>query len=591
MMAEKSRRNHLSAWVLGRAGDVVDDGSDDIPVSVDAMARAAGFVELPPGAGVVVENSAGEIVAASEQAQTILGLSFEQMRGSTLQDPRWASVDESGQFVEAEQHPAMIARRTRSAVRGHVFGVHRPGADAAGRYVWLHVDAVPIVRDSDTAPWVVAALRPVTGEQLQALELGDSERLHRMIAEYSSDMVAWQLVPETTYLWVSSASRKVLGFDPDALIGTHGIDRVHPDDLGPHLAESWQAARGTPPTFTLRMRHADGSYRWIETTSHLLPSAGGRPQQMITAHRDVSDRVAAEHARDTAVRLFETAMTHATIGIAWCRLNGTLARVNPALCTILGRSADELIGCSLTEFATDDGGAFEDAVTAVQAGTLSYHESERQFCRPDATVAWCLTTVIGLPDQSGVIRNILVQLQDITDQKKAAAQLEQAALTDPLTGLPNRTVLEDRLSRALNQARRTGTAVGVLFIDLDQFKRINDSHGHEIGDHLLCEVGIRLSAAVRHTDVIVRLGGDEFVVVREQISDPRQLDDLAEQIADALAKPFVINTHTLTISASIGGAAGANLTANQLLSQADNAMYQAKRDGRNYARNQATQSE
>lgn len=327
----------------------------------------------------------------------------------------------------------------------------------------------------------------------------------------------------------------------------------------------------------MRMRHADGAYRWIETTAHVLPSDGVRPQQMITSHRDVSDRVLAERGRDAAVRMFELAMSHATIGVALRRQDGTLSRVNPAMCRILGRSADELIGHSLKEFATEDSSSFEQAIAAVQAGARSHHEGERQFRRPGGSVAWCLHTVIGLPDESGAISYFLVQLQDITEQKKAIANLEQAAVTDPLTGLPNRTVLEDRLTRALARARRSGTLVGVLFVDLDHFKRINDTHGHDVGDQLLCEIGIRLASAARDTDTIVRLGGDEFVVVRENLSDSEQLDDLAERIDRSLAMPFLGGTRTLGISASIGSAVGADLTATELLSQADESMYRAKR--------------
>lgn len=123
----------------------------------------------------------------------------------------------------------MIARRIGTAVRDHVLGVHRPGSDAPGRHVWLYVDAVPVFRVGDPHPSaVVAAFRPVCGEHLKTLELRDSERLFRMIAEHSSDMVAWQLVSDTRFLWVSPASRTVLGFDPDALIGTFGMDLVHP---------------------------------------------------------------------------------------------------------------------------------------------------------------------------------------------------------------------------------------------------------------------------------------------------------------------------------------------------------------------------
>lgn len=555
-------------------------GPGDAHFSVEEMAKAAGFVTLPPDAGLVVQNADGEIVAASEVAQQILGLSFDQMLGRTSQDPRWAAVDANGQFLEGAEAPAMVARRTRVAVRNRIMGVHRPGSDAAGRHVWLYVDAVPIFSAGDPDPWaVVAAFRPVSDDLLQALELRESERLFRMIAEHSSDMVAWQLVDETTFLWVSPASRTVLGIEPDALIGTYGIDLVHPDDRA-HLAESWQTTSGTVTRFTMRMRHADGGYRWIETTAHVLPPDGDRPQQMITAHRDVSDRVKAERARDAAVRMFELAMSHATIGVAWRRGDGTLSRVNPALCRILGRDAEELIGHSLKEFAAEASSAFEEDIAAVQAGALTHHESERQFRRQDGTVAWCLYTVIGLPDESGAITHFLVQLQDITEQKKAAAQLEHAALTDPLTGLPNRTVLEDRLTRALARARLTNTLVGVLFIDLDNFKRVNDTYGHDVGDQLLCEIGIRLTAGVRDTDTIVRLGGDEFVVVREHLTDRDQLDDLAERMNRSLAAPYVIGNHTLEICASIGSAVGADLTAAQLLSRADEAMYRAKRNRR-----------
>ncbi|WP_165774257.1 bifunctional diguanylate cyclase/phosphodiesterase [Mycolicibacterium sphagni] len=545
------------------------------------MAAAAGFVGLPSDGGIVILNAVGEIMAASAGAQDILGLSLAQLRGRTSQDPRWAVVDELGQLVEGAHAPAAIALRTRTAVRGRILGVHRPRSDPAGYYAWVHVDAVPLVHASGPAPWaVVIAVRPVRGEQRQALELRASERLFRMIAEHSSDMVAWQLLPDTTFLWVSPAARTVLGVDPDFIIGTACIGLVHPDDRA-GLAKSWCAAADVPPKPTVRMQHADGSYRWVEITAHVLPHLNRKPQQMITAYRDVSDRVIAERARDAAVRSFELAMSSSTIGVAWPRRNGTLGRVNPALSRILGRSVDELLGHSLREFAADDDWGLDDPLVIVQTESLGYHESERRFVRPDGTEVWCQYTVIGLRDESDAITNCLLQLQDITAQKTATAQLEQLAVTDPLTGLPNRTVLGDRLTRALDEARNTGTSVGVLFIDLDRFKDVNDTLGHDAGDGLLCEVGIRLTTVVRHTDTVVRLGGDEFVVVREQLSSATELDDLADRINDIFAAPFVINGNPLRVYASIGRvAAGGTFTADQLLSEADEAMYRAKRSGR-----------
>jgi diguanylate cyclase (GGDEF)-like protein len=172
---------------------------------------------------------------------------------------------------------------------------------------------------------------------------------------------------------------------------------------------------------------------------------------------------------------------------------------------------------------------------------------------------------------------VLVQLQDVTARKEAATRLEKAALTDSLTGLPNRAVLEDRLNRALSSARLTGTRVGVLFIDLDHFKDVNDTLGHEVGDTLLKDVGIRLAGTVRHTDTVVRLGGDEFVIVRERVSGAVELDDVADRIQAALATPFLIDGNVVVMAASIGATMGSAGSARELLCRADEAMYRVKR--------------
>lgn len=543
---------------------------------VGDLAAAAGFDELPDDAGIVVQNGHGEIVAVSAQAEEILGLSIDQMRGRTSQDPRWAAVDESGRFLPGADHPAMIALRTREAVVGSIMGVHRPGSDAAGHHVWLIVDAVPLFRGADSAPWaVVAVFRRVTGELLQTLTLRDSERLFRMIAEHSSDMVAWQVVEDSTFWWVSPASETVLGVEPDALIGTRADDRVHPEDRATMAEFLRTAAAGQHRALpvTVRMRHCDGQYRWIEITAHVLESTAPGPVQMITGHRDITDRVLAEHARDAAVRVFQLAIDHATAGVALCTLDGTLTAVNPALCTILGRSAADLVGHSLREFTARGGGVIAPA----KPGVITHQETELRFVRPDGTTVWCLRTVIGLPGAAGRVNHLLVQLQDITSEKKAADQREHATVTDPLTGLPNRAVLQGRLARALAEARGTGTLVGVAFMDLDDFHRVNDTLGRDVGDDLLRAVGLRLLDTVRHSDMVVRLGSDEFVVVRSPLDTVGHLCDLAESLDDAVSQPFSMHGQTLRISASIGTAAGSDVTANQLLVQAGEDMYRVKR--------------
>lgn len=546
---------------------------------IDAFAAAAGLVDLTPDTGIAVQNADGEIVLASAQAQAILGLTFSQMRDRSSQDPRWAAVDEYGRPLPGAQHPSMRAVRSGATVTDAVMGVHRPGSEAPGHHVWLDITAVPLFRPGETEAWVaVVAFRPITGHRLRELQLRDSERVHRMIAEHSSDMVSWQLLDDLSFLWVSPASRAVLGVDPDDLIGSRCHDLIHPDDHDGMVR--WHRALSQeerPPRWTARMRHADGGYRWVETTAHVLPGQRGVPAQIIATCRDVTDRVNAESARDAAVRVFELAMAHSTVGMALSGVDGTIERVNPALCALLGRTAEELVGHGLWEFTADrELASHRDQTGTVLAGEVAHHEAQRRYYRPDGTTVWCIRTVIGLPGDSGDVNHLLVQFQDITAAKEATARLRKAAVTDALTGLPNRTVLEDRLGRALASARITGTQVGVLFIDIDRFKQINDTLGHEVGDHLLREAGIRLGDAIRHTDTVVRLGGDEFVVVREQLSSTTDLDGVTERIREAFAAPFAYEGHRLVMSVSVGAAAGNTMSARELLARADAAMYRVK---------------
>jgi diguanylate cyclase (GGDEF)-like protein len=172
-------------------------------------------------------------------------------------------------------------------------------------------------------------------------------------------------------------------------------------------------------------------------------------------------------------------------------------------------------------------------------------------------------------------------IRDLTERKASQAELERLALLDPLTGLPNRALMHDRLQGALNRMKRHGRKVGVLFLDLDRFKVVNDSLGHDAGDSLLCVLGDRISRALRSGDTLGRLGGDEFVVVAEEIGDARDLASLAERILAAIARPLHLQGYEIAPSASIGIAVAEDGSGDteSLLRDADLAMYRAKARG------------
>jgi diguanylate cyclase (GGDEF)-like protein/PAS domain S-box-containing protein len=225
--------------------------------------------------------------------------------------------------------------------------------------------------------------------------------------------------------------------------------------------------------------------------------------------------------------------------------------------------------------------AFSDEQEIIRTGEAKVGIEEKETW-PDGHESWVLTTKIPLKDRRGRIIGTMGIAHDITDRKQAEVEIRYMALHDALTGLPNRILLEDRLTQGIALARRSQKSIAVLMLDLDHFKNVNDSFGHYTGDRLLEAVSKRLQTSLRESDIVARLGGDEFVIGVPMIADSRDIEAVAQKILAALDKPFRIEGRELQISASIGiaeyPADGENPGA--LLQFADAAMYEAKKKGR-----------
>ena len=228
-----------------------------------------------------------------------------------------------------------------------------------------------------------------------------------------------------------------------------------------------------------------------------------------------------------------------------------------------------------------------------RAAALAAYEAHWQTGEPlraeyrmlgrDGTEVWVRDEAYGMPDktQSGrqVSQGLLV---DITDRKRLESKLIHDALHDPLTGLANRVLLRDHVERALARRSRSGGTIGLLFIDLDDFKRINDSYGHVAGDQILVRVAQRFVGAVRAEDVVGRQSGDEFAVLLADVRDADEAIVCAERILGELRRPILLGAHSIVVGGTIGVAVttGPGATAEDLLTQADAAMYAAKADGK-----------
>jgi diguanylate cyclase (GGDEF)-like protein/PAS domain S-box-containing protein len=273
---------------------------------------------------------------------------------------------------------------------------------------------------------------------------------------------------------------------------------------------------------------------------------------------------------------------NAPMGVALCTPVGRLLDVNAALGRLLGRSTDQLRGHSLLDLThPEDVAAAQEAWRALQNEHPSPTRHESRLLRSDGvpvpvqiSSAWVDATPDGDPE------HLVLIIEDITDRKALEAQLVHRSLHDPLTGLPNRILFQDRLRHALERGHREQTPTCVLIIDLDGFKAINDAHGHPIGDLVLVAFAERLRSVLRASDTAARLGGDEFSIVCEN-TDRADAEVLAERLRRGVQEPVVLEGTAVQLGMSIGigsalGGTHPDEVLERLVREADDAMYAAK---------------
>ncbi|HEU5171615.1 MAG TPA: EAL domain-containing protein [Gemmatimonadales bacterium] len=301
-------------------------------------------------------------------------------------------------------------------------------------------------------------------------------------------------------------------------------------------------------------------------------------RQVLAVRENV--RLLAENATRQTEARFRALVQHSSDVIIVIRADGTVRFVSPSATRVLRYDPDTLTGRPIVELLhPDDRDAAQAFVREAARNPGVGAPVEWRFRQPDGSALHAELIATNLLDEP-TVRGIVLNTRDVSERKRLEQQLVHQAFHDPLTGLANRALFRDRVSHALTLARRHGHAITVLFLDLDDFKQVNDSLGHEVGDRLLIAAAERFRLCTRVTDTVARLGGDEFAILLEERGSV-DADALVERLRSAMEPPFRLNESDVQVRVSIGiAAAGGDESADELLRNADVAMYAAKRGGK-----------
>lgn len=380
--------------------------------------------------------------------------------------------------------------------------------------------------------------------------------------------------------WSAEAWR-IFGLDPERELTLEGFLAVmHPDDRERVQSNFEQLRSGVvPPVQELRIVRHSGEVRWVR---QVLALDGDEPtRKALGTTQDVTALRTADAERRSAEENMRSSFERSAVGMITTDLEGHVTQANSAFLTIVARTFDQVVGVRSSDFmpADEDRALVTPREQMLAGGPLGF-TAQHRILRADGEAVWVEKTATLVLDDQGTPGFFVVQLQDISARKQAETELAHRAFHDPLTGLPNRNLLVDRIEQALARASRNPESVVVVFLDVDEFKVINDGLGHAAGDALLIRVARRLQATVRPGDTLARFGGDEFVLVCEGIG-PNDVAGLGQRLSDAMRTPFVLDGRDVAVTVSAGvTAAGTVSDADSLLRDADSAMYQAKKRGR-----------
>ncbi|HJV52237.1 MAG TPA: EAL domain-containing protein [Noviherbaspirillum sp.] len=485
------------------------------------------------------------------------------------------------QFVHPDDHPQTVAVVAEARETHREYQLEYRVLRSDGSVRWLRSTAAPRFFPDGSLKGYIGTLVDVSEHHDARARLMQSEAVHRLLTENAHDMISHSDV-DNVYVYASPSHKDTLGYDPQELVGTRLYDYIHPDDLAADLEAARQGQRRR--LSNVRFRHKDGSWVWIGASTRTVRNRqSGEKLGVVSIARDITAQLEAE--RELA-RREERFRSLTSLSSDWYWETDADIRFtffSEGIYHRLRIDAQHLLGSSFDAHVQDrNAPGFVAAMEAVKA-RRPFHDLiyPAEWAAHPGIVRFL--RISGEPfSENGVFCGYRGVSRDVTHEVRTARALERLATCDALTELPNRTMLEKRLRERLTNPRE-GMCEAVFFIDLDNFKEVNDSLGHAAGDVLLKEIAARLRQCVRPDDMVARLGGDEFVVLAECRNGDTSAISIAEKLSMALDTPVFIAGHEVKTGASVGISMYPQDgdTSEALLQNADTALYRAKASGGN----------
>jgi diguanylate cyclase (GGDEF)-like protein/PAS domain S-box-containing protein len=511
----------------------------------------------------------------SPKIEALTGYSPEECRNP---DMRWRMV-----------HPAdrerMQSEDQRRGEPGEVFASEYRVLHREGRTVWVRNESVLIEDESSGSHYWQGFMLDITERRRIEVALRESEQRFRR--SFDDAAIGMALVgTDGRFLRTNRSLRELLGYSEEELLGKTFQDITYPDDLNVDLDHFDRILAGEMRTYQTEKRymHKEGHVVWALLSVSMVHDEEGEPLYFVSQIQDVSERKRAEQKVRDAEQRYRTLVEQipAVTYVDPVSDPDTSLYTSPQIEQMLGYTPQEWQNEKLwpKRLHPDDRERVLAADERFEAGGEDPFSEEYRLLAKDGSVVWVREEAVLVRDEAGEPLYWQGVFYNLTERKALEERLHHQAYHDPLTDLPNRRLFANHLKGALKPTReRKGRKCAVLFMDLDNFKVVNDSLGHEVGDHLLVAVGQRLKGCLRRGEVAARLGGDEFTLLLEDISSAGEAEEVAERIIRELRAPFAIEGHLIFATISIGIALSDTVGRAQedlLMRAADIALYRAK---------------